>query len=238
VHGFTTRRGNRGFDLGLFSEGSDRATVMQNWSEVASAADIPFIVHARQLHGATLHVLDRESGPRALGGSARAPASPPRLLDPADGHLTDRPNLLAAVTTADCVPVLLLDAAHRAVGAVHAGWRGVAAGILEGAVESMEASFGSRRSEIEVHLGPAICGVCYEVGPEVFESLAQPVPASPTPIDVRAVLAARALSAGLRPGHVSVSSHCTRCTGSDLYSHRGGDAQRQVGFIGLRGGAA
>jgi YfiH family protein len=243
VHGFTTRRGARDFDLGLFSQGSPTSTVRENWSEIASATGMRSIVHARQVHGAQLHVLGLRAGSGGSGvvvGEAPGGASAqlPRLLDPADGHATDMPELLAAVTTADCVPVLLVDGTHRAVGAVHAGWRGVAAGILEAAFESMETAFGTRRSELRAHLGPAICGKCYEVGPEVFEALDQPAPAAPTPIDVRAVLAIRALTAGLRGAHVSISSHCTRCTDSDLYSHRAGDAQRQVGFIGIRGDIA
>ena len=137
------------------------------------------------------------------------------------------------MTTADCVPVFLLDARARAVGAVHAGWRGVAAGILERVVDVMAAAYGTSVTDLQLHLGPAICGSCYEVGPEVFEALGEPAPDAPTPIDVRAALARRAVGLGVAPEDVTVSSHCTRCTGSDLYSHRGGDAQRQVGFIGI-----
>ena len=94
---------------------------------------------------------------------------------------------------------------------------------------------GSRMAEVHIHLGPAVCGACYEVGPEVFGALGQTVPAGPMPIDLRAVLAGRAVGEGVTPGQVSVSRHCTLCTGSGLFSHRGGDRERQVGFIGIRG---
>ncbi|HAC06481.1 MAG TPA: laccase, partial [Gemmatimonadetes bacterium] len=63
--------------------------------------------------------------------------------------------------------------------------------------EVMQESVGSDPARIHLHLGPAICGDCYEVGSEVFEALEQPVPANPAPIDLRAVLAQRAVDAGV-----------------------------------------
>lgn len=225
VQGTTTRAGPRDLDLGLFSGAHDEAVVRANWRELGATTECATLVHARQVHGADVHVVDEER-----------PSSTdvPRLLEPADGHLTARPGVLLAVTTADCVPVFLVDEATRSVGAVHAGWRGAAAGILEVAVRAMGRAFSTRPEDLRIHLGPAICGTCYEVGPEVFQALLQPEPAGPTPIDVRAVLASGAVGLGVPPARVTISSHCTRCTGSDLYSHRSGDAQRQVGFVGIR----
>jgi YfiH family protein len=227
AQGTTTRRSDAAdFDLGLFSGGSDAGTVRANWAELASETGFEEVVHARQVHGCEVHVLEGESAPRS--------PSSPRLLDPADGHVTDRPGVLLAVTTADCVPVFVVDERRRAVGAIHAGWRGAAAGILERALDAMRSGFGSVPDDVHVHLGPAICGSCYEVGPEVFEALGLDTPPGPTPIDLRAVLARRAAGAGVRPSRITVSTHCTRCGTSGLYSHRGGDAQRQVGYIGIR----
>jgi hypothetical protein len=89
-------------------------------------------------------------------------------------------------------------------------------------------------SDLLVHLGPAICGKCYEVGPEVFTALGLPAPRAPRPVDLRGVLAARAAAEGVDPSRLTISAHCTRCTGSGLFSHRGGDLGRQVGYIGVR----
>jgi copper oxidase (laccase) domain-containing protein len=140
--------------------------------------------------------------------------------------------VLLAVTIADCVPVFVVDAGARAVCLLHAGWRGTAAGVLERGLERMTAR--GMGADVHVHLGPAICGSCYEVGPEVFAALGEPVPSRPTPIDLRGVLARRAVAAGVDPSRVTVSAHCTRCTGSELFSHRGGDRGRQVGYLGIR----
>lgn len=212
------------------------------------------VVHARQVHGAAVRVHWADAESSAAGGtrasqepatSARVPSavgdgagedagSRLDLVEHCDGHATDRPGTLLAVTTADCVPVFVVDPRHRAVAMIHAGWRGAAAGILEEGLGAMRSSFRTRLEDVRLHLGPAICGACYEVGPEVFEALGRPAPHEPTPIDLRAVLAERAVEHGVGRTRVTISAHCTLCTDSGLFSHRGGDAHRQVGYLGIR----
>lgn len=218
----TTGRGNDAdpFDLGLFSDASVAGRVQSCWEELRNGTGMPRTVHARQVHGARVHV--HQAGPAGL-----------QVCDPADGHVTRAEGVLVTVTIADCVPVFLVAPETRVVGVLHAGWRGAASGVLETGLESMKAQ-GAEPSELRVHLGPSICGSCYEVGPEVFEALDQVVPPRPEPIDLRAILGARAVRGGVRPDQITASTHCTLCTSSDLFSHRGGDRERQVGYIGLR----
>ena len=156
-----------------------------------------------------------------------------RVLE-ADGHVTSAEDLLLGVTVADCVPVFLVAADGKAVGVLHAGWRGAAAGVLEEGLRSLQSETGCDPSDFHLHLGPAICGDCYEVGPEVHRALGVPEPNSPTPIDLRAILATRALGLGFSKDRVTVSTWCTRCGASPFFSHRRGDLGRQVGFIGIR----
>lgn len=139
-----------------------------------------------------------------------------------------------AVTVADCVPVFLVDPHRRRVALLHAGWRGIAAGILEEGIDLLTERGESRAEDLLIHFGPAICGTCYEVGPEVHLALDQPDPGCPTPLDLRAVLTARALDRGVMQAHITRSAFCSRCGGSPFFSHRGGAAQRQVGFMGIR----
>lgn len=80
----------------------------------------------------------------------------------ADGLVTQRPGLPIVIATADCVPVVLIGERTRAVA--HAGWRGIAAGVVRAAIDAMEELDDPPRHAI---LGPHICGACYEVGPEV-----------------------------------------------------------------------
>jgi YfiH family protein len=217
----TTTRGPKGaeLDLGLFSNGSSAERVRAHWKRLLEATGMPAAVHARQVHGADTST----HGAQPAGFN---------LVADCDAHVTAEPGVLLAVTIADCVPVFLVDPRSRTVGMLHAGWRGTVAGVLERGLARM--SERGHVKDVRLHLGPAICGACYEVGPEVFEALGEPVPARPTPIDLRDVLARRAIAAGVEPARLTVSAHCTRCTGSDLFSHRAGDRGRQVGYLGIR----
>ena len=91
------------------------------------------------------------------------------LLGEGDALLENVPGSVVAVKTADCIPVLLVDEQHRAVAAVHAGWRGTAAQIVARAVEAMTQRFGTSASDLHAAIGPGIGACCYEVGPEVRE---------------------------------------------------------------------
>ncbi len=218
----TTGRGNAAepFDLGLFGA-TPVGTSMRRWRAVARAAGCARTAHARQVHGARL-LRHAEGAPGFL------------VSDGYDGHLTREPGVLLAVSIADCVPVFLLSRRGRAVALLHAGWRGVAAGVLERGVAALCEMAGAEPAELSVHLGPAICGACYEVGPEVHEALGLRPPDRNTPIDLRAVLAGRALSLGVPRAEVTRSSWCTRCGDSPFFSHRGGDAERQMALLAIR----
>lgn len=212
-----------GFDLGLFGEQPVGAT-LGRWRALRSMAGMHASVHSRQVHGAHLavHGIDGLSGMLVMEG--------------VDGHLSDRPGLLLAVSVADCVPVSLVHPGRRAIALVHAGWRGTAAGIVVRALERLQQVYGAAAGDLWLHCGPAICGDCYEVGPEVHAALwpEQTPPAEPTPIDVRAVIADQVTSAGIYPERMSLSAHCTRCGPGAFFSHRAGSAGRQMGVLGVR----
>jgi YfiH family protein len=148
----------------------------------------------------------------------------------ADGHFAPRRGTAMAVTVADCVPVFV---AHPsgATQVLHSGWRGTAANILKVGLTLMKAA-GHPVREARVHLGPAICGKCYEVSPDVYEQLTGRNPGKPTPVDLRAILAAQAREFGVE--RVTTSPLCTRCNNDRFYSHRAGDRGRQLGVIVAR----
>lgn len=217
----TTGQGEHGFDLGLGGDAPIGA-VLGRWRQLRQALGFPGLVVGRQVHGATVATAD---------GTTRGLA----ILDDVDGHLVTRPGVVAAVTVADCVPVFLVNATRRIGGVLHAGWRGVAAGILERALGLLEL-LGSPPAELRLHLGPAICGRCYEVGPEVHAAVLpdRAPPPAPAPIDLRSVLAARAMRAGVPPDAITCSAFCTRCHGERFASHRAGRRERQAAVLGLR----
>jgi YfiH family protein len=223
AQGVTTRADDgTAFDMGFFGATAVGETVAR-WAALRAATHCPRAVHSRQVHGARVAPHDRRGPGLFLGEGA-------------DAHVTSTPGLLLTVSVADCVPAFLVDVERRALGLVHAGWRGAAAGVLEAGIEAL-VDAGSPPGDLLLHLGPAICGACYEVGPEVFQALGQAVPRGPTAIDLRDVLRGRAIAAGLQGANVTMSAHCTRCEragGRRFHSHRAGEAERQIAFLGIR----
>ena len=214
VLAFTTTR-----QFGSLSTASTEPVrdVLARWDAIRAVAQergIMRLATASQVHGA--RVLVHEPGWEGwLRGSN------------ADGHLAARRGTALAVTIADCVPVLL---AHPsgAVASLHSGWRGTAARIVEHGIDAM-VQRGCPAGELYLHLGPAICGKCYEVSPDVIRQLTGAAVASPRTVDLRALIADHARRRGVQ--HISQSASCTRCDNNRFFSHRAGDAGRQVAVI-------
>jgi len=213
VHAFVTTRAAGTF--GLPEQGEDpEATARWQALQVALVPrGAPRLASARQVHGTKVLV---HAG--AWDGWVR--------VDGADGHVLTAGGA-AAVTIADCVPVFV---AHPSgvVAVVHAGWRGVAGGILAETIRVFAAR-GLSVAELVVHLGPSICGRCYEVGESVYEQLTGWPTTRPRQVDLRALLAEQAKQAGVT--RWTASGECTRCDNDVLFSHRAGDAGRQVAVI-------
>jgi YfiH family protein len=147
--------------------------------------------------------------------------------DEADAHASIERGTALAVTIADCVPVFV---AHPsgAIALLHSGWRGTAARIVERGIDAL-AHRGCPAAELRVHLGPAICGKCYEVSADVARQLTGRHFGGPTTVDLRALIAEQARAASVR--HVSATSSCTRCDNDRFFSHRAGDAGRQLAVM-------
>ncbi len=220
VQGVTLRDASGSdFDFGLSGEGS-LGVGLRRWTGLRDLVGMDTVVVSRQVHGATVR--------------SHRISSPGFLLAPdCDGHITGAAGLLVAVTVADCVPVFLVTPESRVVALLHAGWRGIAAGVLEAGIDAFEDRFGVHPSELWVHLGPSVCGDCYEVGPEVHAALGLPESRRPGLLDLRGHLAERAEAAGVRSERLGVSAYCTMEDGG-FFSHRGGDPGRQVAYLGVR----
>lgn len=222
AHGFSPRAGGvspppwNTLNLGA-SVGDDPAAVVENRRRVARAFGVGLARVARidQVHGAEVH--------EAAGDLAGREG---------DALISDDPRWLLAVSAADCLPVILVDARRGAVAAVHAGWRGAVAGVAAAAVRALARRYGSDPSDLLAWLGPAIQGPCYQVGPEVVAAVrADPaVPADvawPDPsaagrwrLDVPGAVRAQLEAAGLLPDAISASATCTHCAADRCFSHR------------------
>ena len=224
VQAFTTLRHGAGgslapfdhFNLGnrVAADGDDASTVERNRAELVQRLVLPSTPHwLRQVHGTDVLRFD---GP----GIAKAAADEPV----ADAAVTATPGVVLAILTADCLPVLFAEEGGSALGAAHAGWRGLAAGVLETTVVAM----GAPASRITAWLGPAAGPQAYEIGEEVFEAF------------VTSDASAASAFIATRPGHWRVDLYrlarqrlaaigLTRIHGGDLctisdpqrfYSHR------------------
>jgi len=165
-------------------------------------------------------------GTRVLIASSGNDRRPQGALESADGQATAAAGVGAMVLAADCLPVALV--APRAVAMVHAGWRGLAAGVLEqGIVTVRTLSDG----EIAAVLGPCAGPCCYEVGPEVHEALGTGVEEKRT-VDLRAIARERLRAAGV--SELTELGGCTICD-ERFFSHRreGAAAGRQAGLAWL-----
>jgi hypothetical protein len=213
VTAFTTGRA-----AGSFGTQSDEPVreVMARWASLRSRFCTARLATASQVHGD--EILEHDG---SWTGWLRG--------DAADGHLTRARGTAMAVSVADCVPVFVAHPSGTA-GILHSGWRGTAAGITERAVRRLHA-LGCPPAELQVHLGPAICGKCYEVSADVARQLTGRDPGGNVTVDLRRLLAERVLDRGVAA--VGTSLYCTRCDNDRFSSHRAGDLGRQLGVLAL-----
>ena len=129
------------------------------WEALAVAVGVPVghVVSLNQVHGRDVVVVGEQLPPERPN---------------ADALVSSRPDVALVVRAADCVPMLVADRRTRAVGAVHAGWRGTAARASVAAIETMAREFGCIPADLVVAIGPAIGPCCYEVGPDLVDAFA------------------------------------------------------------------
>jgi YfiH family protein len=220
-HAFFTRDG--GVSDGIYASlnggvGSDDAAaqVAENRARMAAALGVApdCLLTAHQIHSPDVVTIERPW----------APAERPR----ADAIVTRTSGLAIGVTTADCGPVLLADAAAGVIGAAHAGWRGAATGVLEATIAAMERC-GADRARMVAALGPMIRQPNYEVGPEFVtrftaddganERFFRPSPRKDHALfDLPGYIAARLAGAGVR--RVEDLGHCTYADAARFFSYR------------------
>lgn len=150
VRAFTTRR----------TLGRDRERLAAMLSIGPEHVIIP-----HQTHGDTVKTISPEV-------MAMTPSRRKEYLEGVDAVMTDIARVLIGVSTADCIPVLLYDARHGAIAAVHAGWRGTVARIVQKTLSVMVSAYGSDPSEVKAVIGPGISLKNFEVGDEVYKAFA------------------------------------------------------------------
>jgi len=153
VHGFLGRA--HGLPPGAFTLDDIRDALVRAGEEPR------LVAAAHQVHG--LAVLAPENLASLTSDPSNARAND---LPAADALVSASPDLLLTIRTADCVPILLVAPRARAIAAVHAGWRGTLAGVIEASIAALQARYGARPDELSAAIGPAIGGCCYTFGTE------------------------------------------------------------------------
>ena len=213
IRAFTTTR-----DAGTFSLSGAEPTgeVMSRWTLLQEnlSQHARRLVIGRQIHGS--HVITHRGGWEGLLRTGEA-----------DGHLAAERGIALAVSVADCVPIFI---AHPSglVSVLHSGWRGTVARIVDSGIKAY-ARLGLAPDELKMHLGPAICGRCYEVSADVRSELTGEEANRPGNVDIRSLIAEHARESGVLD--ISVSPDCTRCDNDRFFSHRAGDTGRQLAVI-------
>jgi polyphenol oxidase len=226
IHGWTTR------ELAILAAPADCES---QWHQLAASGGVPrgSLTAVHQVHGAA--VIDPQGRPAD---------ERPR----ADGLVSRDPSLMLTVRVADCAALLIADSRLGAVAAVHAGWRGTAAGIAVAAVARLRELFGSRPEDLVAALGPSIGPCCYTVGAELIGAFREGGHGESEigrwfrqrpclQLDLWTANREQLEAAGVPAPAIHVSGLCTGCHPDWFYSYRreGAAAGRLVGFIRASG---
>ncbi len=171
-----------------------------------------------QVHEATVRVVEDEEDARCD-------------TEHCDALMTDAAHVLLAVKTADCVPVLLADKITGASAAIHAGWRGTLARIVQCTLQRMNEHYGTRADDVRAAIGPSAGTCCYEVGAEVIEAFRREFKdadelLTPTEregharIDLPRANRNQLVAAGVEPARIHIASLCTMCRNDLFFSYR------------------
>jgi len=225
-HAFSTRIGGvssppyDSLNLGYLTKETapdNNTDVAENFRRLRAAVGLQrrMRVQVRQVHGPGVHIASPE---------------PQRLRDApaADAIVGDLPQTMLTIRTADCVPVLLSSRDGTVVAAIHAGWRGIVAGVIGTAIATMRARFGVAAGELLAAVGPCIGISAFEVGEEVADEfvragLAGAVrreTAAQPHIDLSAAVTAQLAGCGLSAGSIECCDRCTFRDADDFFSHR------------------
>lgn len=244
-HAFTTRLG--GVSSGALSSlnlgtarGDREENVKENYRRIC--AQLGFnsskLVCFKQIHSANVACVTSDN--------ACAPYNRP--LPEGDAAVTNECGITLTVFTADCVPILLCDKSGKAVGAVHAGWRGTVSGIVSEAVRVMALHYGCKSADILAAIGPSIGKCCFETDNDVpkaarsafgFEAerfIFESKNSGKYLVDLRGINALLLERAGVPAANIDISNECTFCQSDKYWSHRASRGVRgtQAAMIMLR----
>ena len=254
-HAFSTRMG--GVSDGIYStmnfkeDGEDsNANIRENYRRIASAlgCNVEKMVRSQLCHGIKVHeVTTKDFGEGVLAKST--------LLD-FDGLITNIPGVTLVATFADCVPLYFIDEKHSAVGLAHSGWKGTVDRIAWSMIKAMKEAYGTSPEDLQIAIGPCICGDCYEVSIDLKEAFEKDFSGEieketgilfseicreskvegKYQLDLRLANLQSFLKAGVPKEQITISDICSCCNSEYIFSHRATKGIRGVSaaFLGIK----
>ena len=241
-HGFSTRQGGvspapwDSLNLGI-SRGDREENVRENYRRFCAALGVKpeSTVFTQQTHSENIRLVTEEDAGKGL--------LLPRDYTDVDALITDRPGLSLVVFSADCGTILLFDPVRRAIGAVHAGWRGTAMGLAAKTVLRMHDAFGTEPKDLLCALGPSIGPCCFETDDDVPDAMRSALGKETEPymlrrgekwhVDLKGINAH--WLKGLGVTNIDICPHCTACRRDLYWSHRkvGSARGAQIALLAL-----
>ena len=219
-HAFSTRKGGISPSphqwLNLSSKSADDPNnIVENRRRFLAAAglDRKALVLPRQVHGNRAFIVSEKD----------------RLPRDADGSVTDSQRFAIGVQVSDCVPLIAVDVDKRVIAAIHAGWRGLAAGVVSATIGKMSEELACRPGDLEVAVGPSISPCCYTVGEVVMKTFSRSFAGwealfsereGEIRLDLRKGCRLELLSNGVREERIACTGLCTYCHDDLFFSFR------------------
>lgn len=224
IHGFSTKRAG---DLHLVEHNGVKTATF--WNAISTQPSR--VVSFKQTHTSNVSIIESSfRGTRIVGY---------------DGGVTREKDIILAINTADCVPVLLFEKKHQIIGAVHAGWKGIVGNIIAQTLKQLQ-TLGGELDHIELAIGPHIGGCCYAFSTNeasIFknryktESQVYFTIDTQDYIDIGKAVYTDALANGVHTGNIEFYIGCTKCQDDMFFSYRRSKKQldgEMVSYIGLR----
>ena len=242
ANGFSTRRGGvskfpaNDLNLAGFGEDADENIYENRRRFLAAFGGEYALATAHQVHSDAVKIV--QTYDEAKDGNGKF-----------DALISNLENVLVAVKTADCVPVLIGDARTKAFAAIHAGWRGTVSSIAPKAVETMRREFGARPQDLTCAMGAAATCKNYEIGQDVIdafrenfsnvENIFTTTRAGHALVDLPLANKQQLISAGVAPGNIFTAPFCTIERTDLFFSYRAeqklcGKTGRLLSVIGLK----
>ncbi|MCK9432697.1 MAG: peptidoglycan editing factor PgeF [Candidatus Omnitrophica bacterium] len=217
--------GNMSLSLG------DTADSLENRRKFLSRIGVDYrqLITAKQVHGKEVRYMAEEN--KASGALDYEDS-----IQDTDGFITDRKGVPLAILTADCLSVFIYDPVNRAIGLLHAGWRGTEQDISSAGIKAMSDKFGSRPADLMVGFGPSIRSCCFEVDKDFKSNFSFGLVEREGRVfmDISAINRRQLLSCGIKEENIFDPGLCTSC-GGDFFSFRkeAGSAGRIISVMML-----